>query len=180
MLPSFTSCSTLDLLNLDHFKKPSKKSAKSAKSNLKPGILAFRTITTMLALIQCPTETTKIEPERISNLDCKKLRVLDTLAGLLIREYEKVAIMVKPYDGKSIQVISLVNLNNPGSAANHSGSWAIRWFASLNSRHTPPMFPENKEDSMQVVDPDTRVLPILLEHKDNPEKLLHTFLLTQW
>jgi hypothetical protein len=127
-----------------------------------------------------PTETTKIEPECISNLDHKKLRILDALAGLLIREYEKVAIMVKPYDGKSIQVISVVNLNNPGSAANHSGSWAIQWFASLNSCHTPPMFPENKEDSMQVVDPDTRVLPILLKHKDNPEKLLHAFLLTQW
>jgi hypothetical protein len=125
MLPSFTSRSTLDLLNLDHFKKPSKKLAKSAKSNLKPGILAFCTITMMLALIQRPTETTKIEPERISNLDRKKLRVLDALAGLLIREYEKVAIMVKPYDGKSIQVISVVNLNNPGFAANHSGSWAI-------------------------------------------------------
>jgi hypothetical protein len=79
----------------------------------------------MLALIQCPTETTKIEPERISNLDRKKLRVLNTLAGLLIRVYKKVAIMVKPYDGKSIQVISVVNLNNPKSAAKHSGSWAI-------------------------------------------------------
>ena len=79
----------------------------------------------MLALIQHPVDTTKIKLEHISKADCKKLRVLDALAGLLIREHEKVAIMVKPYDGKSIQVISIVHLNNPGSTVKNSGSWGI-------------------------------------------------------
>ena len=79
----------------------------------------------MLALIQCPTETSKIEPIHISKLQRKELRVLDALAALIIREYEKVAIMAKPYDGKSIQVFSVVNLNNPGSAVTESGSRAI-------------------------------------------------------
>ena len=174
MLPSFASLASLDLLNQK--KKPSKR---LTKSDLKPGILAFRTITTMLALIQCPTETSKIEPVQISKEEIKELRFLDALAALLIRDYEKVATMVEPYDGKSIQIISIVNLNNPGPAATEP-SWAIRWFTSLNSCHSAPIFPENEEDSMQVVDPDTKVHPTLSEHKDNPDKLLETFILTQW
>ena len=140
MIHSFASLATNDLLN--KFKKPSKKSPNS-ESNLKPGILAFRTITTMLALIQCPTETTKIEPIHVSKRDRKELRILDTLAALLVREYEKVAVMAKSLEGsvgKSLQVISVVNLNNPRSAVpvpeRDSGSWPIRWFASLNARRT--------------------------------------------
>lgn len=132
----------------------------------------------MLALIQRPTETTRIEPVHISKLDRRELRVLDALAALLIREHEKVAVMSKPYDGKSIQVTSVVNLNNPGSAVTKPGRF--RWWASMNSRFSSPIFPENEEDSMQVVDPDTRVHKTLSEHKDNPDKLLNTFLLTQW
>lgn len=179
MIPSFASLAAHDLLN--QFKKPSKQSAKS-DLKLDNSILAFRTITTMLALIQCPTETTTILPVHISKPQRKELRVLDALAALLIRQYEKVAIMAKPYDGKSISVISVVNFNNPGSAVIEpaSGSWAIRWLASLNSRHTQPLFPENDEDSMRVVDPDTRVHQTLEEHRNNPDKLLKTFLLTQW
>lgn len=172
MLPSFASHITLDLLR----KKPSKK---STKSDLKPGILAFRTITTMLSLIQCPTETTKIEPLHISKDDRKELMVLDALAALLIRNYEKVAIMAEPFDGKSIRVISIVSLNNPESAVTKP-SRSIRWFASLNSRYTPPLFPENKEDPMRVVDPDTKIHQKLSEHKNNPEELFNSFLLTQW
>jgi len=66
----------------------------------------------MLALIQSPTETTQIERVHISKPQRKELRVLDALASLLVREYEVVAIMAEPYDGKSIQVISIVNLNS--------------------------------------------------------------------
>jgi hypothetical protein len=89
--------------------------------------------------------------------------------------------MAKPYDGKSIQVISIVNLNNTRPAvANESSSRTIRWFASLNSRRDPLIFPETEEDSMQVVDPDTRIQPMLSKFKNDPEKLLNTFLLTQW
>ena len=131
----------------------------------------------MLALIQRPIDTTKIKLELISKADCKKLRVLDALAGLLVREHKKVAIMVKLYNGKSIQVISIVHLNNPGSTVRNSG---IQWLASLNSHYTPPMFPENDEDLLQVVDPNTRAPQMLSEHKDDPEKLFHTLFLTQW
>lgn len=68
MLPSFAQLATFDLLN---FKKPSKKVTRTPKRNL---ILAFRTNTTMLALIQCPTETTQIEPvHHISKLENKLL-----------------------------------------------------------------------------------------------------------
>ena len=173
----------MPLSSLSPFKKSSKG---SDKSDLDSGILAFRTITTMLALIQCPTETTKIEPVHISKSKRKELRVLDAIAALLIREHEKVAVMGIPYDGKSIQVISTVNLNNPRSAVTQPGSSmtssrTTRWLASMNSRYTPPKFPGN-EDSMQVLDPDTRVDQTLSEHKNNlnPEALLKTFLLTQW
>jgi len=174
MLPSFASLATLDLLNLK--KKPSIK-AKSDRN----GVLAFRTITTMLALIQSPTETTQIEPVHLSKLQRKELRVLDALAALLVREYEVVAIMAEPYDGKSIQVISIVNLNNTKSAVtNPPTPWTIRWLTFLNSRNDPPIFPENEEDSMQIVDPDRQVHLNLSQHQDDPEKLLNIFLLTEW
>lgn len=176
MLPSFASLATLDLL------KPKKKPSIKAKSK-RNGVLAFRTITTMLALIQSPTETTQIEPVHLSKLQRKKLRVLDALAALLVREYEVVAIMEEPYDGKSIQVISIVNLNNAKSAvSNHPQPtpWTIRWLTFLNSRNTPPIFPENEEDSMRIVDPDTQVHLNLSQHQDDPENLLNIFLLTEW
>jgi hypothetical protein len=174
MLPSFASLATLDLLNL---KKKSSIKAKSKRN----GVLAFRTITTMLALIQSPIETTQIEPVHLSKLQRKELRVLDALAALLVREYEVVAIMAEPYDGKSIQVISIVNLNNPKSAvSNLPTPWTIRWSTFLNSRNDPPIFPENEEDSMRIVDPDTRVHLNLSQHRDDPEKLLNIFLLTEW
>lgn len=165
------------------FKKPYKKpSNEPTESDLKrSSILAFRTITTMLSLIQCPIETTQIEPVDISAPKRKELRILDALAALLIREHEKVAVMAKP-DGKSIQVISVVNLNlnNSEPVVIEPSTWGIRWLASLNSRHTQPLFPENDEDSMRVVDPDTRVHQTLEEHRNDPDMLLKTFLLTQW
>ena len=133
----------------------------------------------MLSLIQHPTETTKINFVEISKDDRKKLRVLDALAALLIREHEKVAVIAKP-TGKSIQVISVVNLNNPGSTVTASGSWCIQWLSSLNSRITPPLFPEDEEDSMRVVDPESKAPPKLLELKDDPNELLDTFLLENW
>jgi hypothetical protein len=176
MLPSFASLASIELLN--QRKKPSKKLT-TGKSKLKPGILAFRTITTMLALIRSPTETSKTDPVYISKEKRKELRVLDALAAILIREHEKVAVMAVPHDRKSIQVMSVVNLNNLGSAAT-APSWPIRWFASLNSRRSAPFFPENDEESMRVVDPDIKVLEPLSEHKNNPDKLLDAFLLTQW
>ena len=155
-----------------------------AKTRKGASILAFRTITTMLSNIQCPSETsTNVDPIRIQVPDEKRkeLRVLDALAALLVREYEKVAVM-KSCDGKSIQVISVVNLNNPSpeSAVTVLRRQPCRWLASLNSRTLSPKFPEKDEDAMQVVDPDTRVPKALLEHQNDPPILLNTFLLTEW
>jgi hypothetical protein len=179
LLQSFARITELDLLKR---KKSSRKLAKSPLKSDHDGILAFRTITTMLALIQCPTETTKLGPKnQISNTKRRELRILDAISALLIREYENVAVIAKPYDGKSIQVVCVVNLNNLGFAATpKEPAWPIRWLASLNSRRTSPVFPENEDDSMKVVDPETRVHRTLLEHKNNPQMLLNTFILTQW
>lgn len=116
---------------------------------------------------------------------------MDALAALLIREYENVAVMEKYFDGKSIQVIAVVNLNKLESAATAPHGTIqesavtvlhgpIQWLASLNSRFSSPKFPERDEDEMRVVDPDTRVNQILLEHQNNPAVLLNTFLRTQW
>jgi len=93
MLPSLTSLATLNLLKFKNDRKPSKNA--NSKQN---GVLAFRTITTMLALIQSPTETTQIEPIHLSKSQCKELRVLDALATLLVREYKVIMIMAEPYN----------------------------------------------------------------------------------
>jgi hypothetical protein len=181
MLPvSFAKIAELDLLKMKSFKK----SVKSPLKSNHDGIQAFRTITTMLALIQCPTETTKIGRKVISKAKRRELRVLDAISALLVREHENVAVLTKTYDEKLIQVVSVVNLNNSDFAAAHeepeSNPWPIRWLALLNSRRSAPLFPENDEDSMKVVDPDTRVPQTLSDHKNNAQELLNTFILTQW
>jgi hypothetical protein len=80
----------------------------------------------MLALLQCPTETTKIEPVLITKEKCRQLRVLDVLAALLVREHKKVEIMAEPFNGKSIQVLSVVNLNKTKSAVDDSEVVQVR------------------------------------------------------
>lgn len=169
------------------FKNSKSPSKESAKSDLKSSILAFRTITTMLSLIQRPTVRLSFETEGVDVPESLRndLRVLDSVAALLVREDEKVAVMAKELDGKSFPVICVINRNDPGSTVpqtdTDSGAWPpARWIASLNSRFSKPVFPETKEDSMRVVDPDTRVSPTLSHHKEDLEMLLRTFLLTEW
>ena len=74
----------------------------------------------MLTLIQSPTEMTQIEPVHLSKPQYKELRVLDALAALLVREYEVIVIMAEPYNGTSIKVISIVNLNNMNFAVTNA------------------------------------------------------------
>ena len=183
---------SLKLFKKDKAKNSPKGSTNSKNANLSAhskdeSILAFRTITTMLSLIQQPSETTKVEPVHIPKAKRKELRVLDSLAALLVRNHEVVTVMTVPSNGNSIQIISVVNLNQSRPALTITpqpgmslSPWNLEWWLSINPRRTAPIIPEADEDSMQVVDPDTRISQTLSNSMGNPDILLHTYLQTQW
>lgn len=76
-------------------------------------LLAFRTITTMLSLIQSPTEVTNTGQKDISRVQRHDLRVLDALSAVIVREHEVAAVMAKPYNGASVEVFASVNNLEP-------------------------------------------------------------------
>ena len=156
-------------------------------------ILAFRTVTTMLALIQSPNEIASTgRKEDLLPQQRRQLRVLDALAAVAVRQHEIVAVMSKDYNGFNIEVIASVNdmdpvLNIPqhhdelrGPIRKH------RWFISPN-----PCDPNRKVNkkrkkdslttkysSMTLVNPDGDISKELSEA--SPDKLLDIFLQTEW
>ena len=76
-------------------------------------ILAFCTITTMLSVIQSSVPGVADSELNLSPELWHELRVLDTLAALIVRHHEIVAVIAKPADTSAvIQVLcSVVNLD---------------------------------------------------------------------
>jgi hypothetical protein len=157
-------------------------------------IFAFRTITTMLALIQSPNEIARTGRKEDLSDKRRELRVLDALAAVAVRQHEIVAVMAKN-DGFKIEVIVSVNevgpaLNVPQPQNRHdSGSlpiWRPRWFITPNPRD--PKRKANRKfkiDSltteyqcMTLVHPDKKISESL--SKASPDKLLDIFLETEW
>jgi hypothetical protein len=161
----------------------SQESEDCSKTN---AILAFRTITTMLSLIQ-PTNRNNTEPTNVSKEQRYELRVLDALSAVLVRRHEIAAVMTKHNNGSGIQVLASANnlepalLTIPQSEGVSSRS-PLRWFITPNPRD-PARNPNSKLDSLTtqsivpaLVDPDTGIS----EQLSNAEDLLNTFLQTQW
>jgi len=180
-------------------KKPNLKSYERPETSIGPYgnqteyILAFRTITSMLSMIQSP-EVTNTEPtQQLTVPQCKELRVLDSLASLATRGHEIVATataLPNSSSGANVQVIlSIVNLidSEPAltSPQNSEKTW-VRWFLTMNARRDPLKFPPTAQDEMELKDPDTYISPTLKElkseepSKSSNKKLLHTYLLTEW
>ena len=162
-------------------------------------ILAFRTITTMLALIQAPIKLTDSQEVVISQDEHRELKVLDALAAVAVRRHEIVAAMAKDYKGSQAEV--LVSVNNVGPALNisqhsenpalagrkFSSKLALRWLIAPNPRDQDRKKNQNlkmdslirpKDACMTFVDPNTTISEELF--RATPEKLLDTFLQTEW
>lgn len=157
-------------------------------------ILAFRTITTMLSLIQSPTETTSTrEKEDFTKDKRRELKILDALSAVAVRRFEIVAVVAKSYNGSNLEVIASVN--NAGPALNihqqDSGSLAalktsFQWFITPNPRNADRKSNRKiKEDSlttrkqhMTLVEPHTQISEKL--SKANSDNLLDVFLENEW
>jgi len=181
-------------LNLKSYEQP--ETSIGPYGNQTEYILAFRTITSMLSMIQSP-EVTNTEPtQQLTVPQRKELRVLDSLASLATRGHEIVATaaaLPNSSSGANVQVIlSIVNLIDLidselalTSPQNSEKTW-VRWFLTMNARRDPPKFPPTAQDEMELKDPDTYISPTLKElkseepSKSSNKKLLHTYLLTEW
>lgn len=174
----------------------------SVPNDTEAAILAFRTITTMLSLINSPTEITRSGKKGGPSKDERRdLKLLDALAALTVRRHEIVAIMSTGNNQFGLEVLVSVNnmdptLNIPQhSSESHrhrDASWTlktpIRWLITPNPRDHARRGNEKdkidsltrtrQETSMTLVDPDTKISQQL--STATPDNLLKTFLLTEW
>jgi hypothetical protein len=120
---------------------PAGQSEHSIPNNPRQAILAFRTITMMLSLIQHPTEITNSGDKIPLTVEQRnELKLLDSLAAVAVRKDEIVAVMGQGRNGHNIEVLLSVNnvdspLNTQQNSKSHA-SWKnpIRWLITSNPR----------------------------------------------
>jgi len=159
----------------------------STAFNAAHAILAFRTITTMLSLIQSPTEITSTGEKDLSKEQRDKLRVLDALSAVIVRQHEIAAVMAKPSNGDKIEVLASVNHLDPTfdiPQLSDSRLDRLRWLITPNPRD-PLKNKKSKIDSLTtratsvtLVDTNTKISEKL--STADSDKLLDTFLLNEW
>jgi hypothetical protein len=167
---------------------PKRLPTQSSKSDLEP-FHAFRTITTMLSLIPTGTNTPDPEPKPVTVPQhlAQELKLLDSLAAVLVRRDEIVAVVAEPQAGteegsKDIQVIASVthpSHDHSGKAEPTIAQHLSDLFSFLVSRN--PRKDDLKDQDQQMVNPDD---PIIIDPEDqvpdylkraNKEKLFQTF-----
>jgi hypothetical protein len=142
-----TKLSRHSLITHDPYVLPEASSPEATPSE---GILAFRTITTMLALIQEGT-TFSDSKGRPSTEQRRELKLLNALSTVIVRNVEISAVVVKPDDGSGqLEVIACTHLTSLGEQLTTSqpttriGEYFWRFLATANPRHdkvlsdTPP------------------------------------------
>ena len=167
--------------------------AKSESEAQAEAILAFRTITMMLSMIQSPTTEIRVEEIPKTDVERRQLRVLDALSAVAVRQHEIVAVMAKSYDGDGLQVLASVNNLDPTlditqhkESRQGGGPLRLKWWITPNPRPKAKN-PKDKVDSLTrttlnksvtLVDPNLKISGYL--SKAPPDKLLDTFLQTEW
>jgi hypothetical protein len=141
---------------------------------------AFRTITTMLSLIQSVRDTT----DNVSNADASdklELTILDAFAALTIRHHGVVALTSKPHRSTTFEVLATaylksgdLNLSQPSSTPSTSKRfWLWDIFLTQNPRDACVKCPT-------VVDPETKVPQHLKDAVNTESELLKSFLIHEW
>jgi hypothetical protein len=156
-----------------------KKSKESNASSLNPkteALYAFRTITTMLSLIQSTRGTANNRP-KLGHPEKQLLKLLDAFAAVLVRNNGVIAVTAQPPDDGSgnLEVLASylgigesLTISQPGQFMN-----IIRnVFISQNPR-------DSTVKQQEVVDPETSV-PDFFKVISDPSKLLTTFLTYMW
>ena len=90
---------------------PSKKKASSLRKKAY-GILAFRTITTMLAEVQDGTTFSDSKTALFAE-QCQELKILNALSTVIVRDVEIAAVIVKDGSARQLEVIACTHLTSP-------------------------------------------------------------------
>jgi len=159
--------------NMDKFHL---KEAKRARQ-IPEALSAFRTITTMLSLIQSVRDTAG----NVSNADSSdkpELTILDAFAALTIRHHGVVALTAKPDRSTDFQVLATADLKSgdmnhsqPSSTPSQSKK---RWPWEIHLTQNPR---DRSVERPTVVDPEAQIPKHL---KDAGSDLLKSFLTYEW
>ena len=159
--------------NMDKFHL---KEAKRARQ-IPEALSAFRTITTMLSLIQSVWDTAG----NVSNADSSdkpELTILDVFAALTIRHHGVVALTAKPDRSTDFQVLATADLKSgdmnhsqPSSTPSQSKK---RWPWEIHLTQNPR---DRSVERPTVVDPEAQIPKHL---KDAGSDLLKSFLTYEW
>jgi hypothetical protein len=155
----------------------------SNASSLDPkteALYAFRTITTMLSLIQSTRGTgTAGNRPKLGCQEKQLLQLLDAFAAVLVRNNGVIAITARPYDGSGKVEVLASYLGN-GESLTISQPWSTGQFMNLIRN---VFISQNPRDSTvkhrEVVDPETSV-PVYFKEISDPSKLLTAFLIHMW
>jgi hypothetical protein len=183
--------------SIDVAPTPSPSPISRPSSSSRDAILAFRTITFMLSLIQSPTAI--INPdgkEDLSKDQRYELKVLDSLAAVVVRQHEIVAVMAKSYNGSNLEVVASVDnvdlaVNTPQHTVTTQSpvdsDWTkkrLRWFITPNPRYPQKGMEKDSlrtsNPSMTLVNPNESISDELSNLKASPDALLNVFLATEW
>jgi hypothetical protein len=173
----------------------------SDSENKATDLQAFRMIMTMLDLLEPPfgrlSSTEESGRRSVSEDDRTKLKVLDALATLLIRQHEITAVVAKPYDGFNLQVLASVILNNGNAKNLHQpspDSESSIWNRVLNNFIVTPNVRRDDQKINNQIDSllNNTPLPLIGEYHEGVPKdlvaaakeengsILNTYLKNHW
>jgi hypothetical protein len=159
------------------FPEPSKAATRRAD------LLAFRTITTLLALFQ-PHDNR--DPQKHTTAERNELMVLDSLAALFTRQHEVAAVSSIEQSSTNVEVlVSVVHHDNSEPLFTDIFPQPTYWLTSANPRTNSPksnyaIDPSLTSNDISLADPDESIPENLLASKEKARNLFDTFLRTQW
>ena len=152
-------------------------------------ILAFRTITSMLSLIQSPTVIVNADGNKgLSKDELQELRVLDALSAVAVRQHEIVAVIGRSFSNH-IEVVASVHNVNPTTnipTGTTPSKHPLRWLITPNPRNLRKNIKGPKDSltrmtqdsTMTLVNPSEKITEVL--SKAPPDNLLDDYLLNEW
>ena len=161
-------------------------------------LLAFRTIITMLSLIQSERDTENGVAKQVSSQEKRDLRILDALAAISVRRNDVVAVAAQHDKSGNVQVILSVHFVQAGLTITRKPNPSIgptafeklwRFLVARNPRAMKPSLAAastatNSAASpspiiTEPLDPESSV-PQHLKECDPGPKLLEAFLCSEW